>query len=121
MNIDYNAIGKRIKNARKKQHLTQERLAEMADISIPYLSNIENANTRVGLNVLLSIANALNVSMDELCCDNLNSAENIYISSISDSLKNCSNYELRVAENVLKELISSLKECKHIIENENNG
>lgn len=47
MDIDYISIGKRIKIARKKQHLTQEQLAEMADISIPYLGNMENANTSV--------------------------------------------------------------------------
>lgn len=120
MNIDYASIGKRIKIARKKKYLTQERLAEMADISIPYLSNIENANTSVGLNVLLSLANALNVSMDELCCDNLNSAENVYISSISDSLKDCSNYELKIAENVVKELVASLRECKKMIVTDEN-
>ncbi len=110
MNIDYKSIGKRIKAARKKQKLTQEKLSEMADISIPYLSNIENANTCVGLNVLLSIANALGVSMDELCCDNLNFSSNIYISSISETLKNCSVFELKIVENVVKELISSLRE-----------
>lgn len=115
MNVDYISIGKRIKAARKKRNLTQEKLAELADISIPYLSNIENANTSVGLNVLLSIANALHVSMDELCCDNLVSSENVYKSSITDLLNGCSGYELRIAENVIKELISSLKECKHMI------
>ena len=64
---------------------------------------------------MLSLANAISVSMDELCCDNLNSAENVYINSISDVLKDCSNYELRIIENVLKELISSLKECKNML------
>lgn len=114
MNIDYISIGKRIKIARKKQHLTQEQLAEMADISIPYLSNIENANTSVGLNVLFSIANALHVSLDELCCDNLISSENVYKNSIADLIKDCSNYELRIIENVIHELISSLRECEHL-------
>ena len=114
MDIDYISIGKRIKAARKKQHLTQEKLAEIADISIPYLSNIENANTSVGLNVLLSLANALNVSLDELCCDNLISSENVYKNSISELVKDCSNYELKIIENVVRELIASLRECKDI-------
>lgn len=114
MTIDYISIGKRIKTARKEKHLTQEKLAEIADISIPYLSNIENANTSVGLNVLLSIANALDVSLDELCCDNLTSSKKIYKNSIADLLQDCSNYELRIIENVIAELISSLRECNNI-------
>ena len=114
MDIDYYSIGKRIKAARKKQHLTQEKLAEIADISIPYLSNIENANTCVGLNVLLSLANALNVSLDELCCDNIVSSKNVYNNSISELINGCSNYELKIIENVIRELITSLRECKDI-------
>ncbi len=113
MTIDYAAIGKRIKTVRQKRHLTQEKLAEIADISIPYLSNIENANTSVGLNVLMSIANALGVSLDELCCDNLTSSKKIYKNSIADLLQDCSSYELRIIENVISELISSLRECNN--------
>ena len=36
-------LGKRIKEIRKKRGYTQEKLAELADIEIPSLSNIENA------------------------------------------------------------------------------
>ena len=111
MEIDYVSIGKRIKAARKRKQLTQEKLAELADISIPYLSNIENANTSVGLNVLMSLANVLDVSLDELCCDNLVSTGRIYSNAIAEITNDCSMYELRVAENMLRELIRSLREC----------
>ena len=42
MELDYKAIGKRIKIARIKADLTQERLAERIGISPTHLSNIEN-------------------------------------------------------------------------------
>ena len=35
-------LGKRIKELRQKRRYTQEKLAEMANIEIPSLSNIEN-------------------------------------------------------------------------------
>lgn len=35
-------LGKRIKEIRKKRGLTQEKLAELAGIETPSLSNIEN-------------------------------------------------------------------------------
>ena len=37
MKLDRKAIGKRIKELRKQQNLTQEQLAELADISTHYV------------------------------------------------------------------------------------
>ena len=37
-------LGKRIKEIRKRRGFTQEKLAELAGIEIPSLSNIENLN-----------------------------------------------------------------------------
>lgn len=65
MELDYKAIGKRIKIARIKADLTQERLAELIDISPTHLSNIETGTTRVSLNTIISIANALSVTGDD--------------------------------------------------------
>ena len=38
MNIDYSAIGRRIKDRRKAQGMTQERLAEAMGVSVGYVS-----------------------------------------------------------------------------------
>ena len=50
-------IGKRIKIARIQAELSQEALAEKADLSPTHMSNIENANTKLSLPMLISIAN----------------------------------------------------------------
>ena len=71
MELDYKAIGKRIKIARIKADLTQERLAERINISPTHLSNIETGTTRVSLSTMISIANALSVTSDDLLCDNI--------------------------------------------------
>lgn len=44
MELDYKAIGKRVKIARIKADMTQERLAELAGISPTHMSNIETAS-----------------------------------------------------------------------------
>ncbi len=59
-------LGKRIKELRKKQGLTQEKLAEMAKIETPSLSNIENGKNYPNHITLDKIANALNVAPYEL-------------------------------------------------------
>ena len=40
--IDYAELGKRIKRIRGEKKISQEKLAEMIDVSIPHMSNIEN-------------------------------------------------------------------------------
>lgn len=41
MELDYKAIGKRIKIARIRAEMTQEKLSEIAGVSPTHLSNIE--------------------------------------------------------------------------------
>lgn len=69
MELDYKAIGKRIKIARIKKNLTQETVADRIGITPQHVSNIETGNTSVSLTTLVAIANTLTVSVDTLLCD----------------------------------------------------
>ena len=57
----YIKIGKRIKQLREQNSLTQEQLASRADISLDYLGKIEVNINKPGLKSILKIAKALNV------------------------------------------------------------
>ena len=59
-------LGKRIKELRQKRRYTQEKLAEMANIEIPSLSNIENGKNYPNHETLYKLATALNVRPFEL-------------------------------------------------------
>ena len=50
-------LSQNIRKFRKDLHLTQERLAENADISLPYLSDIEHCKTWVSDKTLIKLAN----------------------------------------------------------------
>lgn len=63
-NLAYN-----VKIERNKRLLTQEQLAEMADISVKHVVMIENGKVSPSLNVVASIAKVLNVSIDILIAD----------------------------------------------------
>ena len=54
--INYKALGAKIKEYRKKENITQEQLAEMADISLSHMSNVETASVSVSLPALKLIA-----------------------------------------------------------------
>lgn len=51
---------------REYRGITQQQLAETAGISPPYLSQIENNRRSGTMEVLIAIANALNVSLDDI-------------------------------------------------------
>lgn len=69
MNLDYLGLGRRIRYFRKALKLTQEDLAGMAKISLSFLGHIERGSRKASIETLLSIAVALNVSMDVLLMD----------------------------------------------------
>ena len=66
MNNIKHLLGENIKRIRRRQHITQENLAELVDRSKSHISKIEQGLTNPPLDLLIEIANALNVSMNEL-------------------------------------------------------
>ncbi|HET8924796.1 MAG TPA: helix-turn-helix transcriptional regulator [Candidatus Acidoferrum sp.] len=60
------SVGDRIREIREAQRLTQDQLAEKADISKGFLSEIENGKRNVSSEYLLRVANALCASVDYL-------------------------------------------------------
>jgi transcriptional regulator with XRE-family HTH domain len=60
------ALGSFIKTQRKLADLSLRELAEMTEVSNPYLSQLERGLHQPSVRVLKSIANALNVSAETL-------------------------------------------------------
>ena len=66
MEIDYKSVGDRIRAARKRLRLTQERAAERTEITGQYWSLIETGRYRGSVNTFLQIASALDLTLDDL-------------------------------------------------------
>ena len=64
-------IGARIREARLKKKLTQEQLAEKADIGFYYMGEIERGVKLPSLTVFIQIVEALGVTADSLLKDEL--------------------------------------------------
>lgn len=109
MELDYKAIGKRIKIARIHADMTQERLSAIIDISPSHMSNIETGTTRVSLTTIVEIANALSTTVDDLLCDNLIHARAQFESDIQQLLDSCDEYEIRIVKNVAQSVIETLR------------
>jgi transcriptional regulator with XRE-family HTH domain len=59
-------IGDRIREIREKRKMTQDELAQTADISKGFLSDVENDKRNVSSQILLRIANSLGASINYL-------------------------------------------------------
>ena len=59
-------VGRRIREIREYQHFTREQLSEKANISIQFLSDIENGYKSMTVLTIINLAKALNISTDYL-------------------------------------------------------
>lgn len=109
MELDYKAIGKRIKVARIRMEITQEQLADMVSVSPTHLSNIETGSTRVSLTTIVKVANALNVTVDDLLCDNLVKARPQFERDMQSLLDDCNDHEVRIAYKVAKAAVEAVR------------
>ena len=116
MELDYKAIGKRIKIARIKADLTQEMLAEKIELSPTHLSNIETGTTRVSLATIVSIANGLDITVDDILCDNVVKARVQFEEDIAEILNDCDEYEIRMIKDMAAALKESLRKDKKLHE-----
>ena len=60
-------LGINIKKYRNLQNLTQQELADKSGITLNHLGKIEVAYSRPSLDTIIDIANALNITVSELC------------------------------------------------------
>lgn len=97
MKIDYRKLGKRLKDKRKEQGLTQEKLAEYVNLSVSHLSLIENGNEKTSLQTIVNLANVLNISLDDLLDLDLGKRSMyLTIREIDLLFKDCTKEERRI-------------------------
>ena len=104
MEIDYKAIGVRIKRFRGEQKLSQEKLAELVDISVPHMSNIETGKTKLSMQVLVDLSNALNATPDELLLGHASAPDKVCYTSretIHQELEDCTTAQVAMIEEMI--------------------
>lgn len=106
MELDYLAIGMRVRRYRKEKGLTQQTLAELSNQEPSNISHIERGATKLSLPTIVSIANALGVTVDDLLCDSLVEVRSSFERDAAMLLADCSHTELKI----ITETMRSLKE-----------
>ena len=70
--MNYELLGKHIRERRKEKKYTLEQLAEKLDVSTTFIGQIERAKGIPSLETLVKIANVLEISTDSLPFGDLN-------------------------------------------------
>ena len=109
MEINYADIGKRIQEKRKQLCITQEKLAELVELSVQHMSGIETGKTMFSFPTCLRIANALELSMDELLCGSLVRGKTVMQHEFAELLSDCDAAEAQIILDMAKALKKSLQ------------
>ena len=110
MGTDLQDIGNRIRKARLSRHITQQQLAEAADISLSFLSNIENGRQCMNIRTFIAISEALNVSADWLIHDTPPTSH--IAEEIEKELTSCTPKEREAILNLVQQMKQSLTSLK---------
>ncbi|MBR3143066.1 MAG: helix-turn-helix transcriptional regulator [Clostridiales bacterium] len=112
MPIDNKSIGRNIKHYRNVKGLSQEELANLVFVSSTHISYLETGTKFPSLELLLLIANALDVSADDLLAENLIHTSSNVGKELHTVLQNCSPKEKELIIRVvmfLKDLFSEFE------------
>ena len=120
MSVNFKLIGKRVKEVRIEKGLSQAELAVRCKTSAQYLSQIENGKKQASLQILVTVAEVLGISLNELLNGNQVNNPKEYRSDILKLFADCSSYEKRVLFEVLKSTKTILRDNKQLLEKEIN-
>lgn len=85
--MDYKSLGKNVKKYRLLQGMRQEDLAVKCACSVSHIGHIEGGFGKVSLEMIVLVANKLNVSVDQLLCDCYDDPTAIYLREIAKRIE----------------------------------
>lgn len=115
MALDYEQVGRRIAELRKRRGMSQLTLSELVDKSPTYISYIETGLKRMSLDTFVSLANALQCSADLLLVDCIENTLVVSNHEFSSLLSDCNEYEIRVLLEVAKAAKSAMRESRRVL------
>ncbi|MCR5344669.1 MAG: helix-turn-helix domain-containing protein [Lachnospiraceae bacterium] len=102
LSLNLEDVGNRIMERRKKLGLTQERLAELSDVTTQFVSYAESGKRAMRPENLLKLASALNVSVDYLLTGEIIDKDMLLL---SDKIKKLTPSQVRTVEAIIDECL----------------
>lgn len=108
MYIDFDCLGKRIAQRRRDLGYKQNELAEKADLSNNYLSNIENGHSIPSLTTFVEICIQLNTTPDMFLLGTVKT--NDIPQNVIDNLKLCDDKSLALINDIIQCVLKQQKQ-----------
>lgn len=98
-------IGMRVKQAREAAGLTQERLAELLDVTAQYISGVERGAVGLSVPVLLHLCSVLLVPCDFILLGNTDISD---VSSVTSRLSHLPAEHIKNVEDIINRYIEGI-------------
>ncbi len=102
------AMGERIRTCRQKSNMTQEKMAEILDISVKHYSEVERGLTGLSVEKLIYLSNLFGVSLDYLLKGNVEEDSIPFL--FREIYQNC-------PEQNLEHLMEIIKHLRQLVQN----
>lgn len=111
--MEKTVLGKRIRERRKEQKMTLEKLSEKADISLVYLGEIERGIKMPSLNTFIKLVNALNISADVLIYDETKSGKYYLSDELAKAMQNLTPEQYAAVSKITITAIEQIKNLQN--------
>ena len=107
--MDYELLGANIRKYRVNLGMKQEELAEKVECSSTHIGMVENANSKPSLEMVVKIANALQVTPDQLLLDSVDIPELVYLREMEERLRRFPTKPKIIACEALSDLLEIIE------------
>ncbi|HPJ82098.1 MAG TPA: helix-turn-helix transcriptional regulator [Saccharofermentans sp.] len=104
--MDYQELGSRIRQHRTQKGWTQEGLAQRISVSTSFVGHLERGSRKASLETIVSISNALSISMDYLLAGSLDTT---VIGPVPNAL---STHQAAVFKKIITVILDNLDKWK---------
>ena len=117
MDIRVANVGSRIREARQRQNITQAQLADKTNISISHLSAIESGRSNFGVDILMRMTEALEISADWLLNTGIPETAGQHSSELEELFTDCTSDEIAAIMRMATQMKRDLHNAKSIAVN----
>ena len=108
----YELIGSRIRDIRIRKGMSQAELAVKAKLSLPVISAVENARSKIWLSTFARIAEALEVSADDILRLSTPPSTASYPEEFAEILSDCTAAEIEAILKISRQVKSTFENQK---------
>ncbi len=106
--VDFAAVGSRIKSYRLKNNMTQEEMAEYLHMSVPYMSRMESGTSVPRISTIVKIANLFHITPNDLLYDTLKWTDQKQYYEITNLLSDCSEQQRKMLFKIMRVVKESI-------------